>query len=90
MPPVSHPFKKGSLVILMNYNDHAPSHVHIKYQNDVRSYRFEIGSKKWLKPGRVLPPKLRKMVEAWVEAHEEELLEQWENAMNNITVTIIG
>jgi hypothetical protein len=29
-------------------------------------------------------------VETWVEAHEEELLEQWENAMNNRPVTIIG
>lgn len=24
MPPVSHPFKKGALVILMNYSDHEP------------------------------------------------------------------
>jgi hypothetical protein len=86
MPPVSHPFKKGSLVILMNYNDHA----HIKYQNDVKSYRFEIRGRKWLKPGKELPPKLKKLVETWVEAHEEELLEQWENAMNNRPVTIIG
>lgn len=90
MPPVSHPFKKGLLVILMNYNDHAPPHVHIRYQRDVRSYRFEIISKKWLMPGRKLPLKLRRMVESWVEAHEEELLEQWENAMNNRLVTIVG
>jgi hypothetical protein len=74
----------------MNYNDHAPPHVHVKYQNDVRSYRFEITSGKWLKSGKELPSKLKKMVETWVEAHEEELLEQWENAMNNRTVTIIG
>ncbi|MBW4461275.1 MAG: DUF4160 domain-containing protein [Nodosilinea sp. WJT8-NPBG4] len=33
MPPVSHPFQKGLLVVLMNYNDHAPPHVHVKYQN---------------------------------------------------------
>ncbi len=90
MPPVSHPFKKGSLVILMNYNDHAPPHVHIRYQNDARSYRFEIRSGKWLKPGKDLPFRLKKMVEAWVEAHQEELLEQWENAMSNKPVTIIG
>ena len=37
MPPVSHPFKKGALIVLMNYNDHAPPHVHIKYQGDVKS-----------------------------------------------------
>jgi hypothetical protein len=90
MPPVSHPFKKGALVVLMNYNDHAPPHVHVKYQDDVRSYRYEIRTKKWMKPGKKLPPSLKKMVEAWVEAHEEELLEQWENAFNNRPVKIIG
>ncbi|QTA80549.1 DUF4160 [Desulfonema limicola] len=90
MPPVSHPLKKGVLTILMNYNDHAPPHVHIKYQNDVKSYRYEIRSKKWMKPGKELPPKLKKMVEVWVDVHEQELLEQWEHAMNNQIITIIG
>jgi hypothetical protein len=37
MPPVSHPFKRGELVILMNYKDHSPPHVHVKYQSDVHS-----------------------------------------------------
>ena len=90
MPPVSHPFKKGALVILMYYNDHAPPHVHIKYQNDVRSYRIEIRTITWMKPGKNLPPTLKKMVETWIEAHEEELLEQWENARNNRRITIVG
>ncbi len=39
MPPVSHPFKKGAMVVLMNYSDHAPPHVHVKYQGDVGEYR---------------------------------------------------
>jgi len=90
MPPVSHPFKKGSLVILMNYNDHSPPHVHVKYQSDVKNYRLEIKTRNWMEPGKELPHKLKKMVEIWVEAHEEELLEQWENAANNRRVTIIG
>ncbi|NEP15878.1 MAG: DUF4160 domain-containing protein [Leptolyngbya sp. SIO4C1] len=90
MPPVSHPFKKGLLVILMNYNDHAPPHVHVKYQNDVRSYRIEIKTRQWMKPGQILSPKLKRMVESWVEAHEKELLEQWQNAMNNEPIEIVG
>lgn len=90
MPPVSHPFKKGALVILMNYNDHTPPHVHIKYQGDVHSYRLEIRSRTWLKPGKELPLTLRKMIELWVEAHEQELLEQWENARHNQPVVIVG
>jgi hypothetical protein len=42
MPTLSHPLKKGALVILMNYGDHAPPHIQAKYQGDVRSYRNEI------------------------------------------------
>ncbi|MGA1283502.1 MAG: DUF4160 domain-containing protein, partial [Prochlorothrix sp.] len=49
MPPVSHPFKKGLLIVLMNYNDHAPPHVHVKYQGDVRSYRIEIQTRTWMR-----------------------------------------
>jgi hypothetical protein len=90
MPPVSHPFKKGALVVLMNYNDHDPPHVHVKYQSDVRTYRIEIRTRKWMKPGKELPPSLRKMVETWVEAHEQELLEQWERAQNHQPVLIVG
>ncbi len=33
---------------------------------------------------------LKRMVETWVEAHETELLEQWERAMNRERVTIVG
>ena len=90
MPPVSHPFKKGALVVLMNYNDHAPPHVHVRYQNDVRSYRFEILSKRWMRPGRDLPRPLSRLIEAWVEAHEQELLEQWENARHGRRISIVG
>jgi hypothetical protein len=90
MPPVSHPFKKGKLVILMNYNDHAPPHVHVKYQNDMGSYRIEIRSRKWMKSDKALPLTLKKMVESWVEAHEKELLEQWQNAESRTPVKIVG
>jgi hypothetical protein len=90
MPPVSHPFKKGALVVLMNYNDHDPPHVHVKYQSDVRSYRIEIRTRKWMKSADELPPNLKKMAEAWVEAHEQELLEQWQKAQNREPVQIVG
>ncbi|MBI4771969.1 MAG: DUF4160 domain-containing protein [Chloroflexi bacterium] len=74
----------------MNYVDHAPPHVHVKYQGDARSYRIEIRTRAWMKPGQDLPPTLRKLVETWVEAHEAELLEQWDNARNNRLVSIVG
>jgi hypothetical protein len=34
--------------------------------------------------------KVEKMVEIRVEVHEQELLEQWENAMYNRSVSIVG
>lgn len=74
----------------MNYNDHAPPHVHVKYQRDVGSYRIEIMSRMWMQSGKKLPPKLLKLVEAWVEAHEEDLLAEWENAQHGLPVRIIG
>jgi len=89
MPPVSHPFKNGALIILMNYNDHDPPHVHVRYQSDVGSFRIEIKTRKWMKSKKELSPKLKKMVETWIEAHEQELLEQWENAKNHQPVVIV-
>ncbi|WP_198806260.1 DUF4160 domain-containing protein [Leptolyngbya sp. BL0902] len=90
MPPVSHPFSRGLLVVLMNYNDHAPPHVHVKYQNDYGSYRITIQSRQWMQPGKPLPPKFKRLIEAWVEAHEEALLDQWERAMRHETIEIVG
>ena len=90
MPPVSHPFLQGALIILMNYRDHAPPHVHVKYQNDVRSYRIEIRNRKWMRSKKRLPNKLRKMIEVWVDVHEQELLAQWNNAENNQPVSVVG
>ena len=63
---------------------------HVKYQTDMRSYRIEITTRKWMRSKQSLPSTLRKLVEIWVEAHEEELLEQWERAMNNQPVLIVG
>jgi hypothetical protein len=90
MPPVSHPFQKGLLVVLMNYNDHAPPHVHVKYQNDYRSYRIEIKSRIWMRSSKQLPPKIKQLIEAWVEVHEAALLEQWDRAMRNESIEIVG
>lgn len=43
-----------------------------------------------MQPGFQLPDKLRKLIEAWVEVHEYELLEQWENARRGFPVQIVG
>lgn len=76
--------------LLMNYNDHAPPHVHVKYQSDVRNYRIEIQTQTWMKPGKELPSALRKLIEAWIVAHEDELLAEWEKAQRGEPVRIVG
>jgi hypothetical protein len=43
-----------------------------------------------MQPGKTLPPKLEKLIEIWIEAHEQELLEQWENAREGQPVVIVG
>jgi hypothetical protein len=43
-----------------------------------------------MKSSNELPSNLKKMVEAWIEAHEQELLEQWERAQNHQSVLIVG
>ena len=90
MPPISHPFKRGSMVVFMYYNDHAPPHVHVGYQGDIRSYRLEIRSRNWLQPGKILPASLRRLIEDWVETHEEELIHQWNNARQGRPISIVG
>ncbi|MGD1898226.1 MAG: DUF4160 domain-containing protein [Phormidesmis sp.] len=47
-------------------------------------------TREWIKPGKDLPPKLRKLVEAWIEAHEEALLEQWQRARDNESIEVVG
>ncbi len=90
MPPVSHPFKRGAMIVLINYNDHAPPHVHVKYQGDVRNYRIEITTRRWLKPGKELPAALAALIETWIAVYESELMEQWNNARAGRPVVIVG
>ena len=78
------------MVIFMYYNDHAPPHVHVRYQGDIRSYRLEIRSRNWLQPGKILPTSLRRLIEDWVEAHEDELIRQWNNARQGQPISIVG
>ena len=70
----------GILVTLFyedNDRHHLP-HFHVRYQGFKASIAIEVG--------RVLagslPPKQLKLVQAWVELHRDELLADWELAVN--------
>lgn len=69
------------ILIRMYYDDHNPPHIHAIYGNDTACFTFygEIleGS---------LPKKQRKLVEAWIEIHRDELNANWKLAQEGETI----
>ena len=68
------------LIVRMYYFDdqqHSTPHIHVHYQD--QSAVFEIPSGKLL-AGKLPRAKL-KLVEAWIEIHQEELMADWSLAL---------
>lgn len=67
------------IVIQMFFNDHNPPHFHAYYQDYEASFTLD---------GDVLkgsfPPRQKKLVVAWAEIHQEELLANWNLAKSNM------
>lgn len=64
------------ILVLMYFRDnrqHNLPHIHARYQGDEASISIEDGA---LLDGK-LPPKQLKMVQAWIEIHQEELQVDW-------------
>lgn len=68
------------IVVLMYYRDvgrHSLPHIHVRYQNFKASIHIV--------DGQILdgdfPPKQLKLVQAWIEIHQEELMADWELAV---------
>ena len=69
------------IIVMMYYFDnrkHHLPHIHIKYQGKEAVFSLENGA---VLDGEV-PNKQRKLVEAWIEIHKEELVANWELAVN--------
>ena len=69
------------IVVLMFFPDnrrHHVPHIHVRYQGDEASIAID--------DGRILdglvPPKQLKLVQAWILIHQEELMADWELAVN--------
>ena len=65
------------ILIRMYYNDHNPPHIHAIYGDDTACFDFD-GE---LIEGDI-PKKQRKLVEAWIAIHHEELAANWKLAEN--------
>lgn len=65
------------ILIKMYYDDHNPPHIHAIYNDDTACFDLE---------GRIfqgsLPLKQRKLVEAWIVIHHDELMADWKLAKN--------
>ena len=69
------------ILILMYFRDnrrHHLPHIHVRYQGKNAAVSIDDGS---VLDGS-LPIKQLKMVQAWIEIHKEELLVNWELAIN--------
>jgi hypothetical protein len=62
----------------MYFDDHNPPHIHAEYQGQEALIEIKTGI---LMQGK-LPKKALKIIRDWAEEHQEELLENWEKAVN--------
>lgn len=69
------------ILVLMYFRDnrrHNLPHIHVRYQGEEAVISIGDGE---IFDG-TLPPKQLKMVQAWIEIHKDELLVDWELAVN--------
>lgn len=73
------------LIIRMYYFDnqqHKTPHIHVQYQDDEAVFEIPTG---FVLAGN-LPQGKTKLVEAWIEIHQEDLMADWELAINGESV----
>ena len=71
------------IVVMMYYMDkqrHKLPHIHVGYQGVEAVFAIPTGK---LLEGKI-PANKRKLVEAWIEIHREELMDDWELAVNGV------
>ncbi len=76
MPTISEFY---GIFILMFYNDHAPPHFHARYGEYevlIRISQLDILAGE-------LPARALNFVMEWAQAHQKELMEDWDYASNN-------
>lgn len=74
MPTISQFY---GLVVFMNYSEHPPAHFHVRYQGQEVSVEIQSGMVTGKMSRRAL-----QMIFAWMELHQEELMDNWVRAQN--------
>ena len=67
----------GILIRMYNNGEHNPPHFHAYYQGMEASFDLEGNIKEGEMPG-----KQKKLIAAWAEIHRDELIANWELAIN--------
>jgi hypothetical protein len=73
------------LIVRMYYFDnqqHKAPHIHIQYQGEEAVFEIPTGA---VLAGK-LPKGKTKLIEAWIEIHQEDLIADWELAINGESV----
>lgn len=81
MPTISMFYGILIRMFFMDIEKHRLPHIHADYQGEVGVYSIIDGE---LLAGK-LPPNKHKLVVAWIEIHKEDLLADWELAVNGKT-----
>ena len=69
------------LIVSMYFIDnrqHKSPHIHVKYQEDEAVFRIPDGE---ILSGSIPPAKL-KLISAWIELHQDELMADWQLAVS--------
>ena len=67
------------IAIYMYYRDHAPPHFHAIYGEDEAVFQIASGKK----IAGYLSKRAMKLVEEWLNAHQTELQQDWDLAVNS-------
>jgi Domain of unknown function (DUF4160) len=78
MPTISMFYGILVMMFFRDNNRHHLPHIHVRYQGSEAAISLEDGS---ILEGS-LPPKQLKMVQVWIDIHKEDLLLDWELAVN--------
>ena len=70
MPEISRFY---GIVIGMFYNDHAPPHFHVRYNE----FNIVLGIPEGDVLDGALPARQMKLVQAWIELHRDDLMADW-------------
>jgi len=75
MPVISYFF---GIYIRMYHDDHNPPHIHVEYQGNEALMGINDGE---VLVG-MLPNKARKIVQEWIQTHQQELQDDWQRAVS--------